>query len=127
MLLLLIVYLGFIMGDGPTRGLLDLPVEDGFNVRMVMLVAAAWFALFAVPLLLTAQHITPLTPEPPPSIGLFGAYRRVWADLRMEWARDRNLVYYLLASAVFRDGLAASSPSARCSASRSTASRRPTS
>ncbi|CAJ1581436.1 MFS transporter [[Mycobacterium] wendilense] len=105
-LLLLIVYLGFIMGDGPTRGLLDLPVEDGFNVRMVMLVAAAWFALFAVPLLLTAQHITPLTPEPPPSIGLFGAYRRVWADLRMEWARDRNLVYYLLASAVFRDGLA---------------------
>ncbi len=30
----------------------------------------------------------------------------MWADLRAEWRRDRNFVYYLIASAVFRDGLA---------------------
>ncbi|BBZ03583.1 MFS transporter [Mycolicibacterium chitae] len=104
-LLLVIVYVGFIMGDGPTRGLLGLSVDDGFNVRMVMLVAAAWFALFAIPLLLTAQHITPAVTEPRTPISMLGAYRQVWSDLRMEWRRDRNLVYYLLASAVFRDGL----------------------
>ncbi|MFA5711108.1 MFS transporter [Mycolicibacterium sp.] len=104
-LLLVIVYVGFIMGDGPTRGLLGLPVDDGFNVRMVMLVAAAWFALFAIPLLLTAQHITPAVTEAPTPVSMLGAYRQVWSDLRMEWRRDRNLVYYLLASAVFRDGL----------------------
>jgi UMF1 family MFS transporter len=37
---------------------------------------------------------------------VFGAYRRLWSDLVGEWKRDRNVVYYLLASAVFRDGLA---------------------
>ena len=30
----------------------------------------------------------------------------MWDDLRGEWQRDRNLVYYLVVSAVFRDGLA---------------------
>ena len=34
-----------------------------------------------------------------------GAYRKVWADLIAEWRRDRNLVYYLMSSAIFRDGL----------------------
>lgn len=104
-LLLLFVYVGFIMGDGPTRGLFGIPIDDGANVRLVMLVAAAWFALFAVPLLLTAQHILPDSLEPRERVGMVGAYRKVWADLKAEWRRDRNLVYYLLASAVFRDGL----------------------
>ena len=39
------------------------------------------------------------------SPGVFGAYRQLWQDLRSEWQRDRNFVYYLLVSAVFRDGL----------------------
>ena len=30
----------------------------------------------------------------------------MWAEVVGEWHRDRNVVYYLLASAVFRDGLA---------------------
>lgn len=105
-ILLLVVYVGFIAGDGPTRGLLDITVEGGQNVRMAMLLAAAWFALFALPLLLT-MHRWPAPPhEPREKVGLVGAYRKVWTDIRAEWHRDRNLVYYLLASAVFRDGLA---------------------
>jgi UMF1 family MFS transporter len=105
-ILLLIVYVGFIAGDGPTRGLLDIPVEGGQNVRMAMLLAAAWFALFALPLLLTMNR-WPSPPQPPRErVGLLGAYRKVWTDIRVEWHRDRNLVYYLMASAVFRDGLA---------------------
>ena len=47
----LMVYLGFISGDGDTRGALDIPVADGQNVRAAMLLTAAWFALFALPLL----------------------------------------------------------------------------
>ena len=54
-LLLLLVYLGFISGDGDTRGALGIPVEDGQNVRAAMLLAAAWFALFALPLLFTRR------------------------------------------------------------------------
>ncbi|ORB29701.1 MFS transporter [Mycolicibacterium parafortuitum] len=101
-LALLVVYLGFISGDGDTRGLLGIPVADGQNVRAAMLLVAAWFALFALPLLIWAPRNDS---APPPRVGFFGAYRRLWTDVRAEWRRDRNLVYYLGASAVFRDGL----------------------
>ena len=103
--LLLLVYVGFIRGDGPSRGLLGLPADDGQNVRAAMVLAAVWFLVFGLPLLLTAPTVAgPYEPvEPPPT--LLGGYRRLWSDLRAEWRRDRNLVYYLLVSAVFRDGL----------------------
>ena len=101
--LLLIVYLGFISGDG---GLLGLPTDDGQNVRAAMVLAAVWFAIFAVPVLVAVPN-----PVPPPgarraAIGFFGAYRKLWSEIVGEWRRDRNVVYYLLASVVFRDGLA---------------------
>ena len=40
-----------------------------------------------------------------PGIGFLGAYRALWDEVKGEWRRDRNVVYLLLASAVFRDGL----------------------
>ena len=102
-MLLLIVYLGFISGHGPTRGLAHIPTADGLNVRAAMLLTAAWLLTFALPVLIAAP---PPRGEPdPPSVGFLGAYRKLWQDLAGEWRRDRNVVYYLLASAVFRDGL----------------------
>lgn len=105
-MLLLLVYFGFISGSGDTRGFLHLPVQDGQNVRAVMLLAAAWFLLFALPLLLTAPKSAPGDDVPHERVGFIGAYRRLWVEVAGEWRRDRNVVYYLLASAVFRDGLA---------------------
>ena len=37
--------------------------------------------------------------------GVVGGWSRLWTDIASEWRRDRNLVFYLLACAVFRDGL----------------------
>ncbi|MDT5098735.1 MAG: transporter, family [Mycobacterium sp.] len=102
-LLLLIVYFGFIQGDGGTRGLLGIAAVDGDNVRASMLLAAAWFALFAWPLLVSVP--VPASADRGPAVGFFGAYRALWDEVRSEWRRDHNVVYYLLASAVFRDGL----------------------
>jgi MFS transporter, UMF1 family len=102
-LLLLILYLGFIQGDGDTRGLLGLAVADGQHVRAAMLLAAAWFALFALPLLVSVRAPDPVDVRPP--VGFLGAYRALWDEVKGQWRRDRNVVYYLLASAVFRDGL----------------------
>lgn len=104
--LLLLIYTGFIMGDGPTRGLLHVPVADGWNVRAAMILAACWLAVLALPLLWTAHTLAGGPAEDDPAPGMLGAYRRLWADLRAEWKRDRNFFYYLMASAVFRDGLA---------------------
>lgn len=102
-LLLLIVYAGFIQGDGDTRGLFGIAAADGQNVRAAMLLAAAWFVLFAWPLLVSVR--TPAAVEARPAIGFLGAYRALWDEVKGEWRRDPNVVRYLLASAVFRDGL----------------------
>jgi UMF1 family MFS transporter len=102
-LLLLVVYLGLISGDGATRGLLAIPADDGWPVRSAMLLAAAWFTLFALPLLLTGRNAP--REEVRARIGFFGAYRNLWAELTDQWRRDHNIVYYLAASAVFRDGM----------------------
>jgi MFS transporter, UMF1 family len=106
MVLLLVVYWGFIRGNGPTAGLLGIPTADGQNVRTAMLVTAAWMAAFALPVLIAPPPSLDIEPPARSSIGVLGAYRKLWADLIAEWRRDRNVVYYLLASAVFRDGLA---------------------
>jgi MFS transporter, UMF1 family len=104
--LLLTVMFGCISGDGATRGFLNLPVADGLNIRIAMLVAAAWFAVFALPLLLSASHLPSPADIPAAVSTILGGYRKLWRDLVGEWHRDRNLVFYLLAAAVFRDGLA---------------------
>jgi UMF1 family MFS transporter len=104
--LLLVLYVGFIDGDGPDRGLLGIPAADGLNVRAAMLLTAAWFVIFAMPLLFTAHKLAPVADPEERRVSVLGSYRQLWRDLRDEWRRDRNLVYYLIVSAVFRDGLA---------------------
>jgi MFS transporter, UMF1 family len=102
-LLLLMVYFGFIAGDGATRGLLGIPAADGWPTRAAMLLTAVWFAVFAMPLLLTRQPAVAV--DDAPRVGFFGAYRKLWTELTDQWRRDHNIVYYLVASAIFRDGL----------------------
>lgn len=104
--LLLLLYFGFIVGDGSTRGFLGIPAADGQSVRAAMLMTAAWFVVFAIPLLLTAHRLAPTATPEETSVGFLESYRQLWRDLRDEWHRDRHLVYYLIVSAVFRDGLA---------------------
>jgi MFS transporter, UMF1 family len=103
--LLLVVYFGFIAADGDHSGLLDLPVADGQNVRAAMLFTAIWFGSFALPLLIAAPSPHPDPLEERVAGGFFSGYRKLWAEIRSEWRRDHNVVYYLIASAVFRDGL----------------------
>lgn len=100
--LLLVVYFGFVSGDG---GLLGLPLEDGQNIRAAMVFTAIWFGLFALPVLLAVPSVKPDPLEQRQSVGFVGGYRRLWSDIRSEWRRDHNVIYYLLASAVFRDGM----------------------
>ncbi|QDQ98482.1 MFS transporter [Tomitella fengzijianii] len=110
--LLLLVYAGFITGDGDTRGLLGLPSADGMNIRLVVLFAAVWFVAFAVPLFVVVPEV-PATETTPPGRGVrgrladvAGAYRALFADLRGLWRTDRRTLGFLGASALFRDGLA---------------------
>ncbi|WP_330182789.1 MFS transporter [Nocardia sp. NBC_01503] len=106
-MLLLIVYFGFISGKGDYRGLLGVPIDDGLNIRLVALVAAVWFAAFAVPLFLFVPELPRTTADPGADTRkITDAYRVLWRDVRELWRDDRRAVGFLFASAVFRDGLA---------------------
>lgn len=103
--LLMVGYFGFISGAGDRRGLLNLPAADGQNVRAAMLFTAIWFGLFALPVLFAVPHAKAGPRDRRDVVGFFAGYRRLWTEIVGEWRRDRNVIYYLIASAVFRDGL----------------------
>lgn len=104
--LLLIVFVGFVSGDAHWFGITE---EGALNIRVVALVAAAWFLVFAVPVLV-------LVADPPPAPAAGGgprresvaeSYRQLGATLARMWREDRNTLWFLLSSAVFRDGVGA--------------------
>jgi UMF1 family MFS transporter len=105
--LLLLCYFGFIAGDGDTRGFLGLTTDGGLNIRMVAVLAAVWFAVFAIPVLLKVPEMPRTNADPgADKAGFAESYRVLWRDLRDLWAADRRTVHFLVASALFRDGLA---------------------
>jgi UMF1 family MFS transporter len=57
--------------------------------------------------LLFVAHRLPDTGEVYQQTTMLGGYRKLWNEISAEWRRDRNLVYFLGASALFRDGLSA--------------------
>jgi MFS transporter, UMF1 family len=100
--LLLICYVGFI---APEVGWFGVTSAGGLNIRAVVVFSAIWFAVFAIPVLMAV-------PESPPGpkrrrVAFFASYRLLVNDIRALYKRDRNSVYFLIASALYRDGLAA--------------------
>jgi UMF1 family MFS transporter len=106
-IVLLAVILVFFVegGTATTSGLLHLPNAGGLYVRLAMLLAAVWAAAFAIPVFLTVK-----VPPPAPEIAAertsflasYGVLARTVRDL---WRASPNTVWFLLSSAVFRDGL----------------------
>ena len=110
--LLVLLLLAFLQSFGTEGrgGLLGVPTGTAggaWDVRLSIVVAAVWFAVFAVPVLLAV-------PEPPVSaaasrarVGLVGSYRVLGSTIAKLWRTNRQVLMFLVASAVFRDGLAA--------------------
>ncbi|MGA8044962.1 MAG: MFS transporter [Dermatophilaceae bacterium] len=99
-LVLLLIFFLFIQ---PEVGLFGVTDEGALDIRVSMLVCGLWIALFTLP----AFRVLRDRPRPlAPRVGVVESYRLVWRSIRGLWSTSRHTVYFLLASALFRDGLA---------------------
>src|SRR5690625_2281128 len=101
--LLLIIFFGFI---DPEVGLFGVTGEDGMDVRISMLLAAAWFAIFSIPVLWVMRRRQDQRQLPKERFRFIESYKRLFATIGHLWRTDRNTMFFLIASAVFRDGMA---------------------
>lgn len=100
------VLFGFI-----TPGFVGLPSDGALNVRAVALFCAVWCAALSIPLVLSLRRLEAQRPAPEssraPRGGVLAPYRDVLRMTVHLWRSDRRALHFLVASAVFRDGLSA--------------------
>lgn len=101
-ILSLCIALFVFIGIGDKQGLLGLTHDGALHVRATMLLAAIWFAVFAIPLFVVC-------PDAPKSglsvyqsaktglLSLKGTLQHAW--------KFPNLIRFLIAAAIYRDGL----------------------
>lgn len=102
--LLLIVYFGLI---SPEVGWFGVTSENGLDVRVTMLLCALWTLTFSIPVFITARKTQAKHPaQAEHKQSYLESYRQIFRLIKRLWNTSRHTVYFLLASAVFRDGLA---------------------
>ncbi len=79
--------------------------ENGLNIRLVAVFSALWFAAFALPVMFAVPEV----PRRPGAarLGLLASYARLLHRVRTIYRESPHTIYFLLSSAIFRDGLAA--------------------
>lgn len=100
--LLAVSYFVFIKPKVPFFGV---SADPGLPYRMVALLCAAWFAVFAIPMFVAVRD--PARGVRTPAVSVTESYRILGRDLRRLWRSERTAVWFLGASALYRDGLAA--------------------
>lgn len=77
--------------------------SNGMAYRLIAVGSAVWAVAFG-------WAVFAFVPESPhrrkvPAVGFFEGYRILWRDLRGLWDSARSTLWFLVASAVYRDGL----------------------
>lgn len=101
-IVLLVILLVFFIGFSGA-GLLGIPAENGLAVRAAVLASAVWFGLFALPVLLNVPEIP--ARERDARVNFFMSYVLLWRTIVKLARKSPNVLLFLFASAVFRDGL----------------------
>jgi UMF1 family MFS transporter len=107
LLLLLVAFLQSfgLEGRGGLFGVATGTAGGAWDVRLSIVVAAVWFAIFAVPVLLSVPELPATAARA--RVGLWRSYRLLGSTIAKLWRTNRQVLLFLVASAVFRDGLAA--------------------
>lgn len=97
---LLLVLVGFI-----SPGLLGITEDGALNIRAVALFSAVWALIFSLPLILKVRSL-PLAVRPDaPHAGILASYKQLIATVVRLYRQAPTTLYFLVSSAVFRDGL----------------------
>ncbi len=103
---LICVLLAFI-GFGSSGGLLGIPTEQSLHIRAIAVFSALWCACFSLPLILVLRRRDRLSPRGAERqrVGFIQNYKDLWQTLKDLARQAPQTLYFLCASAVFRDGL----------------------
>ncbi|WP_246490477.1 MFS transporter [Brevibacterium oceani] len=92
----------------PEVGFLGASDEEGLRFRIVAVLSAVWFAIFAVPVLVSAPGAKVKgTSAGHPIRAFIADYAALVRRLVRMWSSEHQTLRFFIASAVFRDGLAA--------------------
>ena len=99
---LLLVYFGLIK---PDVGVFGITSADGLTYRAVAVFSALWIIIFSIPVLFAIPESRPDAAMP--RVGFFQSYKELFWTIVLLWKNERHTLYFLISSAIFRDGLAA--------------------
>lgn len=81
-----------------------LPTDDGLPFRLVAIGCAIWSILFAIPIFRNVPSLPPTASRE--KVSFFRSYAVLVKDIAKLYRESRNTFWFLIASAVYRDGLA---------------------
>ncbi|MBK9157400.1 MAG: MFS transporter [Propionibacteriaceae bacterium] len=98
---LVVVLFGFVLKGG----IFGISTDELANIRAVALFAAGFMAIFSIPIFLWGPTAEPLPGRE--RFNVLSAYRDIGVRILHMWRDERGLLHFLIASAIFRDGLTA--------------------
>ncbi|MHA7276664.1 MFS transporter [Arthrobacter sp. Hz1] len=78
---------------------------DGLNIRLVAVFSALWFLAFALPVMFAVPEVP--RKEKAAQLGFLASYGLLFRRVKAIYRTSPHTIFFLLASAIFRDGLAA--------------------
>lgn len=79
--------------------------QDSLNIRLVAVFSALWFFVFGLPVLFAVPELP--RAQQGAGLGFLASYGLLIRRIRAIYRTSPHTIYFLLASAIFRDGLAA--------------------
>ncbi len=80
--------------------------QDSLNIRLVAIFSALWFFIFALPVMFAVPEVS--VKKSTASLGFIASYKLLFRRIGgATYRTSPHTIYFLLSSAIFRDGLAA--------------------
>jgi UMF1 family MFS transporter len=99
---LVVILLFFIQ---PEVAIFGITAAD-MRVRASMILCGVWTLVFTIPIFVSLRDKKPEIDVTAPKLGVIGSYKELIATIVRLWKTQRHTVFFLIASALFRDGLA---------------------